>query len=333
MNGYIYDLRFIPFMLGALYSGRKVAITLFLVMLFYQFMIGGSGLSTPTLQSFVLLLLTLYINLEFLMRTFRKKVLTAFWITAILSITTVLFYFIFLPTIIDRYLFKVLLNYSLILIITASVVVYIIEFILQNKKIGAEIIEAEKLRVVSELAASVSHEVRNPLTVTRGFIQLLYDPNIDKQKKEEFLNLSLQELDRAQEIISEYLAFAKPLEKSNFILLNVKAELFYIIQVMSPLADMLEITLKNEVEVEGLIIGEKQKFRQCLINLLKNSIEATTTRGEIVISASCTNDKVTISIKDFGVGMSRNQLARLGSPYHSTKENGTGLGTVVVFPK
>lgn len=329
-NGHIYDLRLIPFMIGALYSGRKGAVFLFLVTLIYHFMV-DQGFNIPLLQSFMVLLLTLYTRHKFAKLALRKKVFVTLGITVTLTTATGIVYFVFLPDVLDRSLFLVLLSYSLILIITASVIVYIIEFVLQNKRIEKEIIEAQKLRAVSELAASVSHEVRNPLTVTRGFIQLLYDSNIDKQKRVEFLNLSLQELDRAQTIITEYLAFAKPPEKSKFILLNLKVELFYIIQVMTPLAQMQKITLINEGIEECFINGDKIKLRQCLINIMKNSIEATVNGGEIEVSTHYSEDKVIISIKDSGVGMSPKQLTTLGTPYFSTKEQGTGLGTVVVF--
>ncbi|WNF36170.1 ATP-binding protein [Bacillaceae bacterium IKA-2] len=331
VNGHIYDLRIIPFMIGALYGGRKVATFLFLVTLLYHFMMGGPGFNLPLLQTFMLLLLTLYINPNVLNLAPRKKVFATVGIMITLATATGIVYLVFLPDVLDRSDFTALLGYSMILIIAAAIIVFIIEFVLQNKRIEEEIIKTQKLRVVSELAASVSHEVRNPLTVTRGFIQLLYDFNIDKQKRVEFLNLSLQELDRAQAIISEYLMFAKPPEKINFTLLNLKDELSYIIQVMTPLAEIEKITLIDEGIEELFISGDKIKLRQCLINIMKNSIEATVNGGEIAIFTHSNEDKVTISIKDSGVGMSAKQLTKLGSPYFSTKEKGTGLGTTVIF--
>lgn len=331
VNEHIYDLRVIPFMVGALYGGRKVAISLFLVMLLNRLMIVDPGFNIPLLQSFMILLITLYTNVKFPIQILRRKVFTTFVLTTGLTIGTVLIFPIFLRDMLDSAIISFLLIYSLTLIITASVIVYIIEFVLQNKRIEEEIIVAERLRVVSELAASVSHEVRNPLTVTRGFIQLLSDSDIDKQKRVEYLNLSLQELDRAEAIISEYLAFAKPPEKSGFTLLNVKIELSYVIQVMTPFAEMQKITLINEGIEECFINGDKIKLHQCLINIIKNSVEATVNGGEITISLHSNNDEVTIFIKDSGVGMSQKQLSKLGSPYFSTKEKGTGLGTVVIF--
>jgi two-component system, sporulation sensor kinase B len=99
--------------------------------------------------------------------------------------------------------------------------------------------------MVNHLAASISHEVRNPLTVSRGFIQLLSD-DMAPEKRKEFVNIALKELDRATDIINDYLTFAKPaVEKNEEI--NINDEIQQAINVISPLATM------NGVEIERLI--------------------------------------------------------------------------------
>ena len=143
------------------------------------------------------------------------------------------------------------------------------------------LIKSEKLQMVSHLAASISHEVRNPLTVTRGFIQLLYE-DISSEKKREYVSIALQELDRATDIISDYLTFAKPtVEKSEKI--NINEEIQQAINVICPLSTMNGVEIEQAIydleQNQFLTIGERKKFQQCLINIMKNGIESMKSKG------------------------------------------------------
>ncbi|WP_236034868.1 sensor histidine kinase [Alkalihalobacterium elongatum] len=193
-----------------------------------------------------------------------------------------------------------------------------------------ELKKLEKLKIVSEIAASISQGVRNPLTVTRGFIQLLRGTDIPDDKKDMYIKLSLEELDRAEEIITDYLTFAKP-SLENVKLLDLTDELTYVIKVVSPYATMYNVTILSEFSPNLFIAGEKQKFHQCLINLIKNGIEAMPDGGELSIKLEQEEDNAVIHIQDSGVGMTEEQVKRLGTPYYTTKNKGTGLGTMVVF--
>ncbi|GAA3324447.1 hypothetical protein GCM10020331_052350 [Ectobacillus funiculus] len=98
------------------------------------------------------------------------------------------------------------------------------------------LVKAEKLEVVSHLAASISHEVRNPLTVSRGFMQLLHE-DIPANKRTDYLNIAVRELDRAVEIISDYLTYAKPEAKGSE-QIDVYKEIHHAVKVITPLANM-----------------------------------------------------------------------------------------------
>lgn len=187
----------------------------------------------------------------------------------------------------------------------------------------------EKLDAVSQLAASISHEVRNPLTVTRGFLQLLLrTPVSDIQRS--YVELALSELDRAGGIITDYLTFAKP-DIETVEVFEVEEELKHVVSFVTPLANMQLVDIGVVSGRGSLISGEKAKFRQCILNLMKNGIEAMPMGGTMRIGVSRGVGHAVISIEDTGLGMDEEQVSRLGTPYYSTKEKGTGLGMMVVF--
>jgi two-component system sporulation sensor kinase B len=184
------------------------------------------------------------------------------------------------------------------------------------------------MEVVSQLAASISHEVRNPLTVVKGFIELLKDPDLPGDVREQYFQFVTTELKSAETIISNYLAFAKPAtEKIEDILID--HELRSVIDMIKPLASMNSVEI-SEAIVPATTRGNTQYFKQCLLNLIKNGIEAIPNGGELRIVTLVNKDVITLKISDNGVGMTKEQIKRFGEPYYSSKEKGTGLGSMVV---
>lgn len=187
---------------------------------------------------------------------------------------------------------------------------------------------SEKMEIISELAASVAHEVRNPLQVTRGFLQILGERSGNKEK--EYLKMAVGELDRASVIITDFLTFAKPgLDIVD--VFEVSGELKHVSGILLPLANLQGGSIELRLQQELQVTGSPAKFKQAFINLIKNSIESLQEEGEIVVTAWRTGNWVIISVKDNGEGMKVSELARLGEPYYSNKTKGTGLGLMVTF--
>ncbi|HDR8441635.1 TPA: HAMP domain-containing histidine kinase, partial [Bacillus cereus] len=206
-------------------------------------------------------------------------------------------------------------------------VVYFNEVLKDALCMRSKLIKMEKMEIVSQLAASISHEVRNPLTVVKGFTQLLKTPNLTPESRDEYIKHILEELHRAQGIIDDYLTFAKPAsEKLDEI--SIEQELNRVINMILPLCNMNTIHITKDFST-ATIVGNKQHFQQCFLNLIKNGIEAMPNGGTLNISSSISNNKVIIRIEDSGIGMSQEQINRFGEPYFSTKTKGTGLGTMV----
>ncbi|RXI96348.1 sensor histidine kinase [Anaerobacillus alkaliphilus] len=331
-EGHLFDLRYIPFVLGALYGGKKVAIFLYFVLLVYRLYLGGVGFYIALFDSTLLLIILLFLLLPKFQRYSLKTKLTGtialLGFVAIFSLVAchTLFGFIFHAPIV------LLATFVVAQALTMGLSVYFLEYLITIDTMKKQLYHNEKLKSLSEMAASISHEVRNPLTVTRGFIQLLKSPGIDDEKKNSYLDLSLQELDRAESIISDYLTFAKPHENIEFELLNVTDEVNYVVNVMQPYALMRNVSIKKEFFIkESYILGHKRQLHQCLINLSKNAIEAIQDGGKLEFKVKKENEKATIQLTDNGVGMTSEQIARLGVPFFTNKEKGTGLGTMVAF--
>jgi PAS domain S-box-containing protein len=194
-------------------------------------------------------------------------------------------------------------------------------------KLAEEMIRrSDKLSVVGQLAAGVAHEIRNPLTTLKGFVQLLSD--IDKKYKK----IMLTELDRINLIVSEFLILAKP-QMTNYQLKDLNSILNELISLLEVQTNINNIQISKEFALNlPLINCEQNQLKQVFINLLKNAIEAMPDGGEITIKTHVLNDEmVTISIIDRGHGIAEDQISKLGEPFNTTKENGTGLGLMVCF--
>lgn len=198
-----------------------------------------------------------------------------------------------------------------------------------TKKLEQEqfLFQAEKLRVAGEMAAGVAHEIRNPLTVLQGFVQIMQEKNPEDKV---YTSLMLSELKRVNDIVSEFLVLAKPqaLHHAVFSLNKVLEET---LQLFTSESLLKNISLEYiESDEELLIFGDRNQMKQVLINLFKNSCDAIKEKGSICISASLhLSEKIVLTITDTGSGMSAETIKKIRSPFFTTKEKGTGLGLVI----
>ncbi|MFD0960843.1 ATP-binding protein [Paenibacillus chungangensis] len=222
---------------------------------------------------------------------------------------------------------------SLIIILVRKVMKNYEQAVIYSKQIeifNNELQQAERIETISQLAASIAHEVRNPLQVTRGFLQLLGAKTDVAQQK--YMHLAITELDRASEIITDFLTFAKPDVREDHHL-NLGGEIRQIEAILAPLATLHGGSVKVDVVDEVYIRGNSSKFKQALINIIKNSIEAfkEEEEGVVEIRVRKKEENAEIIIIDNGKGIEQEDLKRLGEPYYSKKSKGTGLGLMVTF--
>lgn len=188
--------------------------------------------------------------------------------------------------------------------------------------------KSDKLSVVGQLAAGVAHEIRNPLTAIKGFVQLLNERNQDART---YYEIILSELDRIEFIISEFLVLAKP-QSIKFQPKDIRTLLQAIIALLETQAIINNVQIVTDfAEDLPLIECEENQLKQVFINVLKNSIEAMPGGGEIRMQAVLVDDQVLIRIRDQGCGIPPERIRMLGEPFYTTKEKGTGLGLMVSY--
>ncbi|WP_341280414.1 ATP-binding protein [Paenibacillus sp. FSL H8-0537] len=185
---------------------------------------------------------------------------------------------------------------------------------------------SEKLTTVGQLAAGVAHEIRNPLTTLRGFLQLQLK---NQTGNAQHTSLMLSELDRINLIVSEFLILAKP-QATQFTVKDVKQVLRDVLLFLDSEAHLHNAEFLTVFTEESCEIScEENQLKQVFINVLKNAIEAMPSGGPIYIRLKRNVSHITIEIADEGIGIPEEMIPQIGSPFLTGKESGTGLGMMV----
>ncbi len=192
-----------------------------------------------------------------------------------------------------------------------------------------ELARLERLNIIGEVAAGIGHEVRNPLTTVRGYLQLFTrkEKYVDDYEK---LEIMIEELDRANSIITEFLSLAKN-KSSEKKLGNLNGT----IQALFPLLQADAFRLGHEIQaVAGDIAASyynEKEIRQLILNLVRNGLEAMNCAGTITIKTYPEDDKIILAVQDTGTGIPKEVLNKLGTPFVTTKDTGTGLGLSICY--
>ncbi|WP_017753500.1 sensor histidine kinase [Calidifontibacillus oryziterrae] len=329
-NGWYFDLRHVPLVILTLYGGYQLGIFPFLTIIIYRFLIGGDGVFVALITQSVFFIAVVSVSPFFNVQRSKTKLYILTGIATILISFTIFMSFIFIEDV-NGFSITLILPYILIQGITAWIATVLIELIRNRDIMKQEITKSDKSKLVSDLAASISHEVRNPLTVTKGFLQLLRDNDFTKDKREQFFDLAIKELEHAETIITDYLTFAKP-DSDRRQIINAYEELNKSVEIIKSYANMRSVAIETEfLDRTSWVLGERQKLHQCIMNISKNSIDAMPSGGLLHVRLESDDDFVTIIINDTGIGMNTKQIEQLGVPYFTTKEHGTGLGMMVVM--
>ncbi|USK33132.1 PAS domain-containing protein [Bacillus sp. F19] len=187
--------------------------------------------------------------------------------------------------------------------------------------------KAEKLSMVGELAAGIAHEIRNPMTAIKGFVQLL-DESYDGMK---YADTILAEIERINFIVSEFMVFAKP-HATYFSKCSLPEIVNSVIKLLEPEALLKNVVISLSVPSDEVsIFGESNQLKQVFLNMLKNAIESMSAGGNIYVSIEKDSKQIKVSIQDTGIGLSDEEIQKLGIPFYTTKSNGNGLGLMVSY--
>lgn len=184
-------------------------------------------------------------------------------------------------------------------------------------------LRAEKLRVVGELAAGMAHEIRNPMTTVKGFLQISKE---NSYNIEPYYELLMMEVSRVSELTSELLQFSKP-HAGDVRVIHLQESIQRAVSLAEAEANYYSHLICYEPESEELYVRmDRDKLVQVLLNLLKNAFDAMPEPGTVTITSSRSDEWCTIEVMDTGTGMSEQELQQIFNPFFTTKETGTGLG-------
>ncbi len=325
----IFDLRQIPLTLGGLYMGPILGSWLFLLTIVMRGWIAiDTGFWISSFYFLGLTITTILLHKKFLIKNRHTKVI---WATTLAIITSIFWGAIYWVENLNLFSFSSIVLILIIPVLGTTIIIYTIESVREKLVYRTRVLNSEKREAVSHISASIAHEVRNPLTVTRGFLQLLQRPLITDENRLDYTSIAIKELDRAESIIADYLTFSKPTLTKNETLVVCEV-LKQMVEVIKPLANMNTVELELECDCKATICGDKNNFHQSILNMFKNCIEAMPNGGKLTINTYIKNKQLIIEIKDTGIGMTKEQLQRLGEPYFSNKGiKGTGLGMMVTY--
>jgi signal transduction histidine kinase len=200
---------------------------------------------------------------------------------------------------------------------------------------------ADRLAVIGELTASLAHEVRNPLGSIRGAVDILKDESPQSVKIQEFLDILVQETDRLNQVVENYLDFARQPKKE-----AVRYDVRDIIRnseiLLANRATKKNISMHTTLPENAIYLdGIPAELQQILVNLILNAIQASSQGNEISITVNPINSKaeqkvaftgqgILIQVSDQGSGIPKGEIEQVFKPFHTTRADGTGLGLAIV---
>ncbi|UNK17842.1 ATP-binding protein [Paenibacillus sp. N3/727] len=188
-------------------------------------------------------------------------------------------------------------------------------------------IQSDKLSMAGQLAAGIAHEIRNPMTSIKGFVQLMRSGS---GSKEEYFDIISSEIERIELILGELLLLAKP-QGIKYGQKDIRLLLEQVITLLNTQAILNNVEIITRFGTEAAYVKcDENQMKQVFINFIKNAVESMPGGGKLTIHIECDSvDQLVIFFVDEGCGIPESILSRLGEPFYTTKEKGTGLGFMI----
>lgn len=201
--------------------------------------------------------------------------------------------------------------------------------ITERRRIDREMERLDRLNLIGEMAASIGHEIRNPMTTVRGLLQML-SSNPLYYRDQDLFDLMIEEMDRANSIISEFLSLAKN-KHVELLPSNLSSIVKSVIPLIKANAMTQDICVDFQPEPVPDLLLDTKEIRQLIFNLTQNGLEAMQPGSTLTLRTYEDDGQVVLLVKDEGPGIDISILDKLGIPFVTTKENGTGLGLSVCY--
>lgn len=223
--------------------------------------------------------------------------------------------------------FIMLLVLVFIYYFAAFSILYIFKVIEKVESLNNSIKLLEKDKVIKDALFKLTHEIKNPLAVCKGYLDMI---NLDnKEKSTKYISIMKQEINRSLNIISDFVEFNKIKVVKEQIDLNLLLEDVYDSFKILVNANNIKLIYNDRNDEDIYLMGDYERLKQVIINLLKNSLESIEEKGKIKIYTNISKKYIDIIIEDDGKGMDNEVLSKLKEMFYTTKDNGTGLGVAL----
>jgi two-component system sensor kinase FixL len=201
----------------------------------------------------------------------------------------------------------------------------IVSDITEKKALQKQIVNSERLAALGQVAAEITHEIKNPLMMIGGFANQLIRQPLDEKTLSK-LNIIAEEVSRLEDLLEELKQFHQPgaLRKEKIDINDLFSEVFFLTKQECHKKGILTELKKGEKPL--IVEGDRDKLKQVFLNLVKNSIEAMKNGGNLSVRSGLSDDVVEIKIEDDGCGIGEDDMEKIFSPFYTTKQDGTGLG-------
>ena len=206
-------------------------------------------------------------------------------------------------------------------------IVYIFKTIDKIESLNTTIKLLEKDKIIKDALFKLTHEIKNPLAVCKGYLEMI-DLN-KKEKSQKYISIMKQEISRSLNIMSDFVEFNKIKIVKEQIDLNLLLEDIYDSFKILMINQNIKLVYKDRKDEEIYFMGDYERLKQVIVNLLKNSLESITEKGKIKIYSNICTEYLDIIVEDTGIGMSKETLEKTKEMFYTTKTNGTGLGVVL----
>ncbi len=210
-------------------------------------------------------------------------------------------------------------------------VVLTFEDISEVKSLTEQLIRADRLAAMGELTAGVAHEVRNPLGIIRASVQLLEDAECDGRRINEATLVIKQEIDRLDKVIKALLDFGRP-SRPTLVATDLKSVLEDVILFTNRFAKQARVAIEADFPDDlPRVFGDPDQLKQVFLNLITNAVQAMEESGGVIaIQAREDSGFLEVRVQDSGPGIAPGDIGKVFDPFHSTRDDGTGLGLTIV---
>lgn len=315
-----YDVLLVnmPIIISILYNRKHTTIVISLILIIFNCSMGENTIITVLEYLFYILI---FVVLTIKIKKQETIILTFTCIKGI--VMTIEEYYISNNQNIET-IIKIIISLTVFYLI-GILVINIISKIEETISLNQTLKELEKEKNLKNSLFKITHEVKNPIAVCKGYLSMIdYD---NKEKSQKYNEIILSEIDRALDIMDNFSQYTKISIKKD--IMDIDYLINDTIESLMPIFKTKSIKIEYKSVDEIYINGDYKRLKQVLINILKNSSEAIKTKGLIKISIKQNKKTVTIEIKDNGCGISKENLEKIGDLFYSSKQKGCGIGVAL----